>query len=313
MFLRSGDLEDKPLEERLVILQFLKQEKEEGLFTADELMDLAASFLGKEIKGGLFEELNHNPPAKSLVEDFANLMGKSYQLTRFGETLESANAQYIAQNQAAGTTMATAMFAGAVSAAVDKLLYGPASISLDPNKRLENIEQQGWDIKGPQSNMKPPEVAGNPDGLAAGTEDVGKIITEIKYKPSSGVIFKANPNKTTTILGNYDRDMKNIINEMGDVKSTYFGEKKGGFNVLNVPNDKYKDADQFWNEHNVKWLDEVIKRGDDIVLATIPEGAVMQSFNKLTREWGPSGFAREYQYLREKGYHYDSTTSMMIK
>ena len=98
MFLRGGDLEDRPLEERLVILQFLKQEKEEGVFTADELMGLAASYKGKEIKGGLFEELNHNPPAKALVEKFANVMGKSYQLTRFGETLESANAQYIAQN-----------------------------------------------------------------------------------------------------------------------------------------------------------------------------------------------------------------------
>lgn len=49
----------------------------------------------------------------------------------------------IAQNQAAGTAMATAMFAGAVSAAVDNLLYGPASISLDPNRRLESTELQG--------------------------------------------------------------------------------------------------------------------------------------------------------------------------
>lgn len=107
--------------------------------------------------------------------------------------------------------------------------------------------------------------------------------------------------------------MKNIVNEMGNVKSTYFGAKQGGFNVLNVPDDMYKDADQFWNETNKPWLDEVIKRGDDIVLATIPQGKVMQSYNKLTGKWGPSGFAREYQYLCDKGYHYDSTINMMVK
>lgn len=109
--------------------------------------------------------------------------------------------------------------------------------------------------------------------------------------------------------------MKHILNEMGNVKSTYFGEKKGGFNVLNVPNEIFKTRtrQQFWNEINKPWLDEAIKRGDDIVLATRPEGKVMQSFNKLTGEWGLSGFAREYQYLCGKGYHYDPVTNMMMK
>ena len=70
---------------------------------------------------------------------------------------------------------------------------------------------------------------------------------------------------------------------------------------------------QFWDDINKPWLDEAISRGDDIVLATKPEGKVMQSFNKLTGEWGPSGFAREYQYLIERGYHFDSTTNMMVR
>jgi len=39
--------------------------------------------------------------------------------------------------------------------------------------------------------------------------------------------------------------MKNIANEIGNVKSTDFGAKQGGFNVLNVPDDTYKNADQF--------------------------------------------------------------------
>ena len=144
-------------------------------------------------------------------------------------------------------------------------------------------------------------------------EGAGEVMTGMKYKPSSGAVFKANPNKTTTVLGSFDKDMKNIVNEMGNVKSTDFGAKKGGFNVLNVPDEMYKNADQFWDEVNAKWLDEAIARGDDFILATKPEGKVMQSFNKLTGEWGSSGFAREYQHLRDNGYHYDYITNTMVK
>ena len=140
----------------------------------------------------------------------------------------------------------------------------------------------------------------------------GKVITEITYRPSSGVELKATPGKTTTILGSYEIDMKNIVNEMGNVKSTNFGPNDGGFNVLNVPDELY-DPNTFWDLYNRPWLDEAIKRGDDIILATKPEGTVMRSFNKLSGEWGPSGFAREYDYLWRKGYHYDPTTNMMVK
>jgi hypothetical protein len=34
-----------------------------------------------------------------------------------------------------------------------------------------------------------------------GAGNAGKVITEIEYKPSSGIMFKAKPDKTTTILG----------------------------------------------------------------------------------------------------------------
>lgn len=107
--------------------------------------------------------------------------------------------------------------------------------------------------------------------------------------------------------------MKNIVNEMGNVKSTYFGARKGGFNVLNVPDDMYKSADQFWNEINKPWLDEVIKRGDDIVLATKPEGKYLYRFNTKTHKSEISGFGREYNYLKKNGYVYDGATNTMIR
>jgi hypothetical protein len=123
----------------------------------------------------------------------------------------------------------------------------------------------------------------------------------------------ANPNKSTTILGSFDKDMKNIVNEMGNVKSTYFGAKKGGFNVLNVPDNMYKSADQFWNEVNKPWLDEAIKRGDDIVLATKPTDRAISYIDINTGKEIITGFGREYKYLLDNGYVYDAFTSMMIR
>lgn len=140
-----------------------------------------------------------------------------------------------------------------------------------------------------------------------------KTITELKYKPSSGAILKATSNKTTTIIGGYEKDMKYIVNEMGNVKSTYFGANEGGFNVLNVPDDMYKNADQFWNDINVKWLEEAIARDDVFIMATKPtEGATsFIDINTGTRKL--TGFGREYEYLTGKGYVYDEISKTMIK
>lgn len=97
--------------------------------------------------------------------------------------------------------------------------------------------------------------------------------------------------------------------------TTDFGAKKGGFNVLNVPDDIYKSLtrEQFWEKYNKHWLDEAINRGDDIFLATKPEGPVLSYVDRITGEEVITGFGREYNYLIERGYVYDAATNMMIK
>ena len=152
------------------------------------------------------------------------------------------------------------------------------------------------------------------DKALDGAEDIakaGKVISDIKYKPSSGAVLKANPNKTTTIIGSFDKDMKNIIDEMGNVKSTDFGGKNGGFNVLNVPDEMYKTRtrQQFWDEINMPWLDKAIKRGDDIVLATKPKGTAISYIDDVTGKEVITGFGREYNYLIKRGYLYDAATN----
>ena len=93
----------------------------------------------------------------------------------------------------------------------------------------------------PEAHVDPPEWPNSPEDIPNLVDDaeldidfsdilgdiesagnVGKIITEVNYTPSSGANLKANPNKTTTILGSYEKDMKNIIDEMGNVEIHLF-------------------------------------------------------------------------------------------
>ena len=178
------------------------------------------------------------------------------------------------------------------------------------NALMEEGEHSGGgeeDSRGRQNQMEPDRGS---DGESEGAGDRGKVITKVEYKPSSGVIFKANPDKTTTILGSFDKDMKNIVNEMGNVKSTDFGARKGGFNVLNVPDELY-DRDTFWDLYNKPWLDEAISRGDDIVLATKPDGNVLTRIDYSTGQEVLTGFGQEIDYLTQKGYVYDAATNTM--
>ena len=134
---------------------------------------------------------------------------------------------------------------------------------------------------------------------------------KLKYETSSGVVLKVNPDKTTTVLGNYDKDMKNILEETNYPKNLDFEAKKGGFNVLNTPDKLFKIPKQFWDDYNKPFLDKAIKRGDDIVFATKPDPALFYRIVDGVKT--ETGFGREYNYLKLKGYKFDSVTSKMIK
>jgi hypothetical protein len=118
---------------------------------------------------------------------------------------------------------------------------------------------------------------------------------------TSAGIIPPNPNKTTTVLGRYQPDMQSAIEvQMVAPKSTNFGSGPGGFNVLNVPDDLVRSAgEQFFEIVNKPFLDEAIRRGDDIALATIP-----RSKEELVGSSGQlkGAFAKEMQYLASIDY-----------
>ncbi|MGX9966413.1 hypothetical protein ACVFYP_24030 [Roseomonas sp. F4] len=157
-------------------------------------------------------------------------------------------------------------------------------------------------------------VGGPPKPSKAAPEQHSRLPgpRQIQRTPSSGVPIVADPNKTTTVLGNYHADVKHVIEELNIPKNEDFGPKKGGFNVLNVPDEKYKNPEQFWKEYNKPFLDEAIARGDRIPMATrppppgpdrlMPDGSSVRS-----------GFGREYDYLVEQGYRYDPVSSEMVR
>ena len=142
---------------------------------------------------------------------------------------------------------------------------------------------------------------------------VSKMPKELSFGTSSGVKLTAVPDKTTTVLGSYGKDMQHILSELDYPKTLDFGAKKSGFNVLNAPDSLYKNPDQFWKDYNKPFLDEAIKRGDVFPLATKPTNRFLNRRNPDTGLIERSGFGREYDYLISKGYKYDSATSSMVK
>ena len=65
----------------------------------------------------------------------------------------------------------------------------------------------------------------------------------------------ATSGKTTTILGRYTRDTAAIIDELRLEKSTDFGPRDGGFNLLDVPDDLIFQQNNFGRSTiNLGWM-----------------------------------------------------------
>jgi hypothetical protein len=144
------------------------------------------------------------------------------------------------------------------------------------------------------------------------TSDSGGL--GLTYRPTSGVVLQSQEGVTTTILGSYNNDMRYVIGELGNVKSTEFGPRVGGFNVLNVPDNLYSPK-TFWGDYNRPWLNNAIDRRDNFLLATTPgfdvpdakSGiSVLMRPNAITGKMELSGFGREYLMMRQNGYVYQN-------
>ena len=137
-----------------------------------------------------------------------------------------------------------------------------------------------------------------------------------EIRTSSGIVIRANPDKTTTILGSFRKDMQYAIKGQLDLQLSDVdlgSPRPGSFNILNVPDSVAKRLgdERFWNEVNKPFLDAAIDRGDVIVLATKPDRSVMSRTGDdgLART---SAFGREYDYLRSRGFSYDGLTGQMV-
>lgn len=80
--------------------------------------------------------------------------------------------------------------------------------------------------------------------------------------------------------------MISVINELvGGLKSSYIGAKKGGFNILNISRELYKNLD-FWEVFNKPWLQAAIDRRDIFFAASDPTnlGNIFRSFKNVPTE-----------------------------
>jgi hypothetical protein len=153
--------------------------------------------------------------------------------------------------------------------------------------------------------------------MTVGTKGAApEVAPPFRTVPTSGVPITARSGVTTTVLGTYKDDTKNLLEELGKPNTNLAnqGANPGGFNLLNVPSTAYK-PDSFWEDFNRPWLDAAIARGDDIVLATRPiQGGKLDPTKLINPRTGLlSGFGREYKHLLQNGYRYDPVTSRMVK
>lgn len=149
--------------------------------------------------------------------------------------------------------------------------------------------------------------------------DFGKLPPNQKYyemQTTSGVVIKATEGKTTTVLGTYAGDTRNVIDDQLILAKNpdYTAANNGGFNVLNAPDGMYKTPDQFWNEVNEPFLKAAVERGDEIYLATKPNFSAANFGGNVYKPDGTlTGFGREIEYLTNHGYKYNSLTGKMTK
>ena len=162
--------------------------------------------------------------------------------------------------------------------------------------------------QGPDSNLPKTEIPNSTSNDLTPVV-ISNMPKELSHQATSGVKLVANPDKTTTVLGSYVSDTSKIIDELNYPKNLDFDAKQGGFNVLNTPDEFYKNPTQFWSEYNKPFLDKAIRRGDDIILTTKPTKNVL--VNPKTGEL--TGYGKEFKYLQDQGYRYDANSSKMVK
>ena len=174
--------------------------------------------------------------------------------------------------------------------------YGERSAACAAAKRRQSPERGAVDSQSPAGDNGG-NASAEWSGASPKVNGVEAEIKRLEYKAASGIEIIAEPNATTTILGRYDMDTKNIIEELQLPKTTDFSGNEGGFVRLNTPDELYKTPNPFWREYNKPFLDAAISRGDVIWMATpINHGTLYTKNGELT------GHGKEYFYLCSKGY-----------
>ena len=137
--------------------------------------------------------------------------------------------------------------------------------------------------------------------------------TFVEHHASSGAMLISDPNKTTTILGRYKKDMENIIDALDYPNCDGMTANNNGFNILNIEQELANAAgERFWEIYNLPFLNEAVERGDDIILATKTIDDYLYNLDGSL-----SGYGKEYEYMKElveEGiYEFDSERMLYTK
>ncbi|MBL4560325.1 MAG: hypothetical protein JKX79_05015 [Labilibaculum sp.] len=180
----------------------------------------------------------------------------------------------------------------------------------------------------------------NEDALKAIDSDIAtttsKIIgnlpsvRQLRTRPAylSSRTISSNLDKTTTVIGKWQKELEMLFKELTEADFNIYSlagkvENNGGFNMLSLnewdnivkklKNDDIVDGmkafdDYIWENYNKVWLEDAMKRGDDIVIWSDPlsESNLEKLFTK-DDVFDKSFFGRELEFIKDNAskYGYD--------
>jgi hypothetical protein len=169
------------------------------------------------------------------------------QLTKTIEIYDNAAGRYIKFDPATGEVLSGKFVAGE-GQSITYESFG--KISTPPG--LSEAEQVNYVI----------------EKIAAILPQEWTIKFELSWKP--GRVIKGNINNPIGVIGSYEKDIKQLILEMGYKETPDVYYSQNGIKVLNAPQRVYLNGEQFWLEYNEKYLKGITDAKADVAVLSDP-------------------------------------------
>lgn len=156
----------------------------------------------------------------------------------------------------------------------------------------------------------------NASNIASAIEDI-RLVYGLSSKGSitlSGYNIPLKSNKTNVFMGAFwdgagPSNTSEALSKTKYLTNYDFGARKGGIQLLNVPDEMYRLSTNFWNDYNLPWL-KALGDLDEVEFTVLSD---LTNTGLMYRGGALSGFGKEVTTLLKRGdldLYYDATLGM---